>query len=160
MVVKFLSQIYSILFFLSISILTIIIVQTLYTFIQNELHFQTFIVSIIIEIMFVFVIIKVYDELGCKWESVKTIPLLRKKKEIQSTVQNNYYYNTNNNNNNNNNNELETKTRFCPNCGISITNRKINSNIENIQKFCSNCGFLIKENIINWKQKKERQFHN
>lgn len=157
MVVKFLSQIYSILFFLSISILTIIIVQTLYTFIQNELHFQTFIVSITIEIMFVFVIIKVYDELGCKWENVKTIPLLRKKKEIQSTVQNNYYYNTNNNNNNN---ELETKTRFCPNCGISITNRKINSNIENIQKFCSNCGFLIKENIINWKQKKEWQFHN
>ncbi len=155
MVVKFLSQIYSILFFLSISILTIIIVQTLYTFIQNELHFQSFIVSITIEIMFVFVIIKVYDELGCKWESVKTIPLLRKKKEIQSTVQNNYYYNTNNNNN-----ELETKTRFCPNCGISITNRKINSNIENIQKFCSNCGFLIKENIINWKQKKEWQFHN
>lgn len=151
--VKFLIQIYSILFFLSISILTIIIVQTLYTFIQNELHFQTFIVSIIIESMFVFVIIKVYDELGCKWESVKTIPLLRKKKEFQTTVQNNYYYN-------NNNNTLETKTRFCSNCGISITNYQINSNVENIPKFCSNCGFLLKENFIDGNQQKEWPFHN
>lgn|GEM_PF-1348445 len=150
--VKFLIQIYSILFFLSISILTIIIVQTLYTFIQNELHFQTFIVSIIIESMFVFVIIKVYDELGCKWESVKTIPLLRKKKEFQTTVQNNYYYN--------NNNTLETKTRFCSNCGISITNYQINSNVENIPKFCSNCGFLLKENFIDGNQQKEWPFHN
>lgn len=150
--VKFLIQIYSILFFLSISILTIIIVQTLYTFIQNELHFQTFIVSIIIESMFVFVIIKVYDELGCKWESVKTIPLLRKKKEFQTTVQNNYYYN--------NNNTLETKTRFCSNCGISINNYQINSNVENIPKFCSNCGFLLKENFIDGNQQKEWPFHN
>ena len=150
--VKFLIQIYSILFFLSISILTIIIVQTLYTFIQNELHFQTFIVSIIIESMFVFVIIKVYDELGCKWESVKTIPILRKKKEFQTTVQNNYYYN--------NNNTLETKTRFCSNCGISITNYQINSNVENIPKFCSNCGFLLKENFIDGNQQKEWPFHN
>ena len=152
--VKFLIQIYSILFFLSISILTIIIVQTLYTFIQNELHFQTFIVSIIIESMFVFVIIKVYDELGCKWESVKTIPLLRKKKEFQTTVQNNYYYN------HNNNNTLETKTRFCSNCGISINNYQINSNVENIPKFCSNCGFLLKENFIDGNQQKEWPFHN
>ena len=151
---KFLSQIYSILFFLSISILTIVIVQTLYTFIQNELHFQTFIVSIIIELMFVFVIIKVYDELGCKWESVKTIPLLRKKKEFQTTVQNNYYYN------NNNNNTLETKTRFCSNCGISINNYKINSHAENIPKFCSNCGFLLNENLIERNQHKEWPFHN
>lgn len=150
--VKFLIQIYSILFFLSISILTIIIVQTLYTFIQNELHFQTFIVSIIIESMFVFVIIKVYDELGCKWESVKTIPILRKKKEFQTTVQNNYYYN--------NNNTLETKTRFCSNCGISITNYQINSNVENIPKFCSNCGFSLKENFIDGNQQKEWPFHN
>ncbi len=151
--VKFLSQIYSILFFLSISILTIVIVQTLYTFIQNELHFQTFIVSIIIEIMFVFVIIKVYDELGCNWESVKTIPLLRKNKEFQTTVQNNYYYN-------NNNNSLETKTRFCSNCGISITNSKINSIVENIPKFCSNCGFLLKENSSERNHQKEWPFHN
>lgn len=150
---KFLSQIYSILFFLSISILTIVIVQTLYTFIQNELHFQTFIVSIIIELMFVFVIIKVYDELGCKWESVKTIPLLRKNKEIQTTVQNNYYYN-------NNNNTLETKTRFCSNCGISINNYKINSHAENIPKFCSNCGFLLNENSIERNPHKEWPFHN
>src|ERR671912_1073369 len=103
--VKLLSQIYSILFFLSISILTIIIVQTLYTFIKNELNFQTFIVSIIIELMFVFVIIKVYDELGCKWENVKTIPLLRKKKAYSPTVQHNYYYNNNN----------DSKTIFCSN---------------------------------------------
>ncbi len=150
---KFLSQIYSILFFLSISILTIIIVQTLYTFMQNELHFQTFIVSIFIELMFVFVIIKVYDELGCKWESVKTIPLLRKNKEFQTRVQNNYYYN-------NNSNTLETKTRFCSNCGIPINNYKINSNTENIPKFCSNCGFLLNENLIERNQHKEWPFHN
>ena len=155
MVVKFLSQIYSILLFLSISILTIVIVQTLYSFIQNELHFQTFIVSIIIEIIFVFVIIKVYDELGCKWESIKTIPLLRKKKEFQTTVQNNYYYNDNNN-------TVDSKMRFCSNCGISITNYNINSSIEDIPKFCRNCGFLLKENIIdvNHQQQKEWSFYH
>lgn len=153
--VKFLSQIYSILLFLSISILTIVIVQTLYSFIQNELHFQTFIVSIIIEIIFVFVIIKVYDELGCKWESIKTIPLLRKKKEFQTTVQNNYYYNDNNN-------TVDSKMRFCSNCGISITNYNINSSIEDIPKFCRNCGFLLKENIIdvNHQQQKEWSFYH
>lgn len=156
MMVKFLSQIYSILLFLSISILTIVIVQTLYSFIQNELHFQTFIVSIIIEIIFVFVIIKVYDELGCKWESIKTIPLLRKKKEFQTTVQNNYYYNDNNNN------TVDSKMRFCSNCGISITNYNINSSIEDIPKFCRNCGFLLKENIIdvNHQQQKEWSFYH
>jgi ribosomal protein S27AE len=155
MMVKFLSQIYSILLFLSISILTIVIVQTLYSFIQNELHFQTFIVSIIIEIIFVFVIIKVYDELGCKWESIKTIPLLRKKKEFQTTVQNNYYYNDNNN-------TVDSKMRFCSNCGISITNYNINSSIEDIPKFCRNCGFLLKENIIdvNHQQQKEWSFYH
>ena len=155
MVVKFLSQIYSILLFLSISILTIIIVQTLYSFIQNQLHFQTFIVSIIIEIIFVFVIIKVYDELGCKWESIKTIPVLRKKKEeILTTVQNHYYYKDNNN-------TVDSKTRFCSNCGISITNYNINSNLENIPRFCKNCGFLLKENIINVNlQQKEWSFYH
>lgn len=155
MMIKFLSQIYSILLFLSISILTIVIVQTLYSFIQNELHFQTFIVSIIIEIIFVFVIIKVYDELGCKWESIKTIPLLRKKKEFQTTVQNNYYYNDNDN-------TVASKMRFCSNCGISITNYNINSSIEDIPKFCRNCGFLLKENIIdvNHQQQKEWSFYH
>jgi hypothetical protein len=157
MVVKFLSQIYSILLFISISLLTIIIVQTLYSFIKNELHFQTFIVSITIEIIFVFVIIKVYDELGCKWESIKTIPLLRKKKEFQTTIQNNYYYNDNNKNNN----TVDSKTRFCSNCGISITNYNINSNIENIPKFCRNCGFLVKESIIDVnQQQKEWSFYH
>jgi ribosomal protein S27AE len=102
--------------------------------------------------MFVFVIIKVYDELGCKWENVKTIPLLRKNKEFQTTVQNNYYYN--------NNNTLETKTRFCSNCGISINNYKINSHAENIPKFCSNCGFLLNENSIERNPHKEWPFHN
>ena len=153
MVVKFLSQIYSILLFISISLLTIIIVQTLSSFI---LHFQTFIVSITIEIIFVFVIIKVYDELGCKWESIKTIPILRKKKELQTTVQNNYYYNDKDNNN-----TIDSKTRFCTNCGISITNYNINSNIEDIPKFCRNCGFLIKESIIDInQQQKEWSFYH
>ncbi|HET9807957.1 MAG TPA: hypothetical protein VFP49_13725 [Nitrososphaeraceae archaeon] len=116
------------------------------------MHFQTFIVSIIIEIMFVFAIIKVYDELGCKWESIKTIPLISKKKEkeFQSTVQNNYYYNSNNN-------TVNSKTRICPNCGISITNYKINSRIEGIPKFCRNCGFLVKENIIDINQQQRQQ---
>lgn len=159
---KFLSQIYSILFFFSMSVLTIIIVQTVHTFIQDKLHIQTFILSIIIETLFVFVIIKVYDELCCNWESVKTIPLLKKKKnELQSTVQNNYYYNNNNNNNNSNSNILESKTKFCPNCGISITNNhQDNYSMENIPKFCRNCGFLFKENIIDVNQQKELSFHN
>ena len=79
--VKISSQLYSILFFVSISFLTIIIVQTFYSFIKNGIEFQLFLLSIIIELIFVFVIIKVYDELGCKWENVKTIPLVTKKKE-------------------------------------------------------------------------------
>ena len=91
--VKISSQLYSLLFFVAISLLTIIIVQTFYSFIKNEVEVQLFIISIIIELIFVFVIIKVYDELGCKWENVKTIPLLTKKKKYLPTVQNNYYYN-------------------------------------------------------------------
>src|ERR671910_1370276 len=142
---KFLSQIYSILFFLSISILTIVIVQTLYTFIQNELHFQTFIVSIIIELMFVFVIIKVYDELGCKWENVKTIPLLTKKKAYSPTVQHYYYYNNNN----------ESKTIFCSNCGIPLSYSSINLNQESIPKFCRNCGVFLTKSILGGSQQKE-----
>jgi ribosomal protein S27AE len=95
----------------------------------------------------------VYDELGCNWESVKTIPLLRKNKEFPTAVQNNYYYN-------NNNNTLETKTRFCSNCGVSIINSKINSIVENIPKFCHNCGFVLKENFSERNQQKEWPFHN
>ena len=74
--VKISSQLYSILFFVAISLLTIIIVQTFYSFIKSEIEVQLFIISIIIELIFIFVIIKVYDELGCKWENLKTIPLL------------------------------------------------------------------------------------
>jgi hypothetical protein len=70
-----LSKIYLITFYLSISILTIIIVQTLGCFIKNEVQLYKFIISISIELFLVFVIIKVYDELGCKWEDTKTIIL-------------------------------------------------------------------------------------
>src|SRR5687768_16515532 len=101
--VKISSQLYSILFFVAISLLTIIIVQTFYSFIKSEIQVQIFVVSIIIELLFVFVIIKVYDELGCRWENVKTIPLLTKKKASSTTVQHNYYYNNNN----------DSKTIFC-----------------------------------------------
>ena len=109
--VKISSQLYSLLFFVAISLLTIIIVQTFYSFIKNEVEVQLFIISFIIEIIFVFVIIKVYDELGCKWENVKTIPLLTKTKKYLPTVQNNYYYN---------NNDDDSSTSFCSNCGISL----------------------------------------
>lgn len=150
------SQIYSILFFLSMSILTIIIVQTLYTFIKNELHFQTFLVSIIIEITFVIVIIKVYDELGCKWENLQTIPLLRKKKEFQTQVQNNYYYY----NNTNENKMLDSNTKYCSSCGIALITYLTNNNLEKIPKFCRNCGFLIKDSLIEGNLQKEFSFHN
>ena len=136
--VKISSQLYSLLFFLAISLLTIIIVQTFYSFIQSGIEIQLFIVSITIEIIFVFVIIKVYDELGCKWENVKTIPLLKKKKEYQTTVQNNYYYN---------NNE-DSKTSFCTNCGIPLSYHGNNLNNENNPKFCKNCGYLLPRNIL------------
>ena len=81
--VKISSQLYSILFFIAISLLTIIIVQTGYSFIKGGIEIQLFTVSIIIELIFVFVIIKVYDELGCKWENVKTIPLLKKRRNTR-----------------------------------------------------------------------------
>jgi hypothetical protein len=143
--VKISSQLYSILFFVSISLLTIIIVQTFYSFIKSEIQFQIFVVSIIIELLFVFVIIKVYDELGCRWENVKTIPLLRKKKASSTTVQHNYYYNNNN----------DSKTIFCFNCGIPLYYHKINSNEENNPKFCRNCGVLLTKSILGGFQQKE-----
>ena len=136
--VKISSQLYSILFFVAISLLTIIIVQTFYSFIKSEIQFQIFVVSIIIELLFVFVIIKVYDELGCRWENVKTIPLLTKKKASSTTVQHNYYYNNNN----------DSKTIFCFNCGIPLYHHKINSNEENNPKFCRNCGVLLTKSIL------------
>ena len=136
--VKISSQLYSILFFVTISLLTIIIVQTFYSFIKTEIQFQIFVVSIIIELLFVFVIIKVYDELGCRWENVKTIPLLTKKKASSTTVQHNYYYNNNN----------DSKTIFCFNCGIPLYYHRINSNEENNPKFCRNCGVLLTKSIL------------
>ena len=137
--VKISSQLYSLLFFVAISLLTIIIVQTFYSFIKNEVEVQLFIISIIIELIFVFVIIKVYDELGCKWENVKTIPLLTKKKKYLPTVQNNYYYN---------NNDDDTSISFCSNCGISLSYRGKNMHKENTPKFCRNCGYLLPTSIL------------
>jgi predicted RNA-binding Zn-ribbon protein involved in translation (DUF1610 family) len=142
--VKISSQLYSLLFFVAISLLTIIIVQTFYSFIKNEVEVQLFIISIIIELLFVFVIIKVYDELGCKWENVKTIPLLTKKKKYLPTVQNNYYYNNND----------DTSTSFCSNCGISLAYRGKNMHKENTPKFCRNCGYLLPTSIL-WGYKQQ-----
>lgn len=136
--VKISSQLYSILFFVAISLLTIIIVQTFYSFIKSEIEVQLFIISIIIELIFIFVIIKVYDELGCKWENVKTIPLLTKKKKYLPTVQNNYYYNNND----------DTSISFCSNCGISLSYRGKNMHKENSPKFCRNCGYLLPTSIL------------
>jgi ribosomal protein S27AE len=143
--VKISSQLYSVLFFVAISLLTIIIVQTFYSFLKSAIEFQLFLVSIIIELIFVFVIIKVYDELGCKWENVKTIPLLTKKKAYSTTVQHNYYYNNNN----------ESKTIFCSNCGIPLSYSSINLNQESIPKFCRNCGVFLTKSITGGFQQKE-----
>ena len=143
--VKIASQLYSVLFFVAISLLTVIIVQTFYSFLKSALEFQLFLVSIIIELIFVIVIIKVYDELGCKWENVKTIPLLTKKKAYSTTVQHNYYYNNNN----------ESKTIFCSNCGIPLSYSSINMNQESIPKFCRNCGVFLTKSIPGGFQQKE-----
>ena len=143
--VKISSQLYSVLFFVAISLLTIIIVQTFYSFLKSAIEFQLFLVSILIELIFVFVIIKVYDELGCKWENVKTIPLLTKKKAYSTTVQHNYYYNNNN----------ESKTIFCSNCGIPLSYSSINLNQESIPKFCRNCGVFLTKSIFGGFQQKE-----
>jgi hypothetical protein len=143
--VKISSQLYSILFFVSISFLTIIIVQTFYSFIKSGIEFQPFLISIIIELIFVFVIIKVYDELGCKWENVKTIPLVTKKKAYFTSVQHNYYYNNNN----------DSKTIFCSNCGIPLSYSRINLNQENNPRFCRNCGVLLTKSILGGFQQKE-----
>ena len=143
--VKISSQLYSVLFFVAISLLTIIIVQTFYSFLKSAIEFQLFIISTIIELIFVFVIIKVYDELGCKWENVKTIPLLTKKKAYSTTVQHNYYYNNNN----------ESKTIFCSNCGIPLSYSSINLNQESIPKFCRNRGVFLTKSIPGGFQQKE-----
>lgn len=143
--VKISSQLYSVLFFVAISLLTVIIVQTFYSFLKSAIEFQLFFVSIIIELIFVVVIIKVYDELGCKWENVKTIPLLTKKKAYSTTVQHNYYYNNNN----------ESKTIFCSNCGIPLSYSSINLNHETFPKFCRNCGIFLTKSIPGGFQQKE-----
>lgn len=140
------NQLYSVLFFVAISLLTIIIVQTFYSFIKSAIEFQLFLVSIFIELIFIFVIIKVYDELGCKWENVKTIPLLTKKKAYSPTVQHNYYYNNNNN---------DSKTIFCSNCGIPLSYSSIDVNQESIPKFCRNCGVFLTKSILGGFQQKE-----
>ena len=143
--VKISNQLYSLLFFIAISLLTIIIVQTFYSFIKSEMEFQLFLISIIIELIFVFVIIKVYDGLGCNWENVKTIPLLTKKKEYSTTVQHNYYYHNSN----------DSKTIFCSNCGIPLSYPSINFNQESIPKYCRNCGNLLTKGMVGEFQQKE-----
>jgi hypothetical protein len=125
------------------SILTLIIVQTVYSFIKNDIQMPKFVISIIMEFIFVFVIIKVYDEIGCKWENIKVVPIAKKQKgEVQPTVQNNYYYS---------NSPKFNTTRFCPNCGITVTKHIPQSDLEKdetIPRFCRNCGSLINETKI------------
>lgn len=141
--VKFSNQLYCILFFAAMSILTLIIVQTVYSFIKNDIQMPKFVISIIMEFIFVFVIIKVYDEIGCKWENIKVVPIAKKhKEEVQPTVQNNYYYS---------NSPKFNTNRFCPNCGITVTKHIPQSDLEKdetIPRFCRNCGSLINETKI------------
>lgn len=145
--VKFSNQLYSILFFAAMSILTLIIVQTVYSFIKNDIQMPKFVISIITEFIFVFVIIKVYDEIGCKWENIKVVPISKKRKEeVQPTVQNNYYYSSS---------PKFNTTRFCPNCGITVTKHIPQSDLEKdeaIPRFCRNCGTLINETKIQSKK--------
>jgi hypothetical protein len=134
--VKFSNQLYSVLFFITISILTIITVQTIHLFIKNEIGMVKFMISLIIELIFVFVIIKVYDEIGCKWENIKIVPISKKRnEEIQAKIQNNYYYN----------NITNLTKKFCPHCGISIEKNHTESNLKNeiLPRFCRNCGTLL-----------------
>lgn len=136
--VKFSNHIYSVLFFVAMSILTIITVQTIHLFIENEIGTSKFIISLSVELIFLVVIIKVYDEIGCKWESIKIIPISKKKKEeIYSKIQNNYYYN----------NSTNVKGKFCPNCGISIGKNISGLYLEReiLPRFCKNCGILLKD---------------
>ena len=136
--VKFSSQLYSILFLAAMSILTVIIVQTIYSFIKNEMEMSKFVVSIIMEVVFVFIIVKVYDEIGCKWENMKIIAVGKKKKDqVQQTVQNNYYYGTS---------PKLNVSKFCPNCGMSIIKQTLVSKLEKnetLPRYCRNCGSVI-----------------
>ncbi|MGD1834266.1 MAG: hypothetical protein ACPKPY_12280 [Nitrososphaeraceae archaeon] len=113
-------------------------VQTLHSFLNNLIDFNKFIIAIVVESSFVIVIIKVYDEIGCKWENIKTIPIQRKeKKEIPTTVHNNYYYSK----------QLDKKMKFCGNCGnevvINYANKEQNI-ISTYPKFCKSCGYQLK----------------
>ena len=127
----------TILFFISISVLTIITVQTLHSFLNGLIDFNKFIIAIIIELAFVIIIIKTYDEIGCKWENIKSIPIKRKqKKEIPTTINNNYYYDK----------LLDRKMKFCENCGNEvILNSSSEQNIiTTYPNFCKSCGHKVK----------------
>jgi len=130
------NHIYSFLFFIAISILTIIIAQTIHLFLQNEIGMLKFVISLIIELTFAVAIIKVYDEVGCKWENIQVLPISKKRKEEYSKVQNNYYYNA-----------IPDLKKFCPNCGIPIGKNRSTSYLDNeiLPRFCRNCGILLKE---------------
>ncbi|MDX1372359.1 MAG: hypothetical protein R3321_07805 [Nitrososphaeraceae archaeon] len=132
-------HIYSFLFFIAISILTIIIVQTINLFVQKEIGMLKFVISLIIELTFGVAIVKVYDEVGCKWENIKILPISKKRKEEYLKVQNNYYYNT-----------IPELKKFCPNCGSPIgkNRRTAYSDNEIPPKFCRNCGILLNETGI------------
>lgn len=132
-------HIYSFLFFIAISILTIIIVQTIHLFVQKEIGTLKFVISLIIELTFAVAIVKVYDEVGCKWENIKILPISKKRKEEYSKVQNNYYFNT-----------MSVLKKFCPNCGSPVGKNlgKAYSDNEILPRFCRNCGILLKETGI------------
>ena len=130
------NHIYSFLFFIAISILTIIIAQTIHLFLQNKIGMLKFVISLIIELTFGVAIIKVYDDVGCKWENIHVLPISKKRKEEYSKVQNNYYYNA-----------ITDLKKFCPNCGIIIGKSRSTSYLDNeiLPRFCRNCGILLKE---------------
>jgi uncharacterized membrane protein YraQ (UPF0718 family) len=139
------NHIYSFLFFIAISILTIIIVQTIHLFVQKEIGMLKFVISLIIELTFGVAIVKVYDEVGCKWENIKILPISKKRNEEYSKVQNNYYFNT-----------MSALKKFCPNCGSPVgKNRgKAYSDNELLPRFCRNCGILLKETGITGENQK------
>ncbi len=129
-----------ILFFIGISIMTIILVQSIIFFIKDQSSLGTKIFVILIEVSIIVTIIKLYDSMS-RWEKISKIITNRYPDNPKTTL--------------NTEKKIENSTKYCSQCGYNInvdnmSGTESDSNgikpkvdINNYPKYCINCGNKI-----------------
>ena len=90
--VNYKSKLTILLFFIGMTFMTIIIIETILLFLENRIETSNFLIYIIVELISIFIIIKIHDEIGTNWESIKTVSLLKNVRLYQQSKKRKYEY--------------------------------------------------------------------